>query len=567
MSPFIVTAAEAKRLPRVLILLLGALYLTPGLLFRDPWGGADAEGLGIALTMASGSLIDWLAPNIFGLALAEEGPLASWPSAIAVALLGWVVDQQTAARLAIGFVVAWGLCWIWLAVAKIAARAEVQPSDPFEASAPPNDVGRAVADAALLVTMASCGLIARVHETTAVAVQFSWTAAWLLGAAIAIDRPIRGGAIAGAAIAATVLTRGLPTAGALLLILLALPVVSQRFRLVGRPMLAAALPTAVLLVLPWPLALVTLNPDGSAWLSAWLSWNAAEIGLGSIANLEFFARNLPWYLWPTWPLAIWATWHWRHRWTTPAVALPLLMAVGSSILALINPSPTEAALQPAAVAFAVLAALGLPAVRRGLVSLLDWIAVATFSLIGFVIWAYWVALHTGFPPRMADSAARLAPGFNSDTVLLQTLAGLAASGGWIALVWWRTSRRPRVIWRPMVLSCGGLVLTWFLLIVLWLPMYDARVSYRRVAAEIAVTLGRDYDCVRAEPVSPALRTSLAYFGGVRFAQTEESCDWLLSRTDVRHAGPPAPGTQWAQVWQGRRPFDTTERLTLYRRLQ
>jgi len=68
MRAFIVTHDEARRIPGVFLLLIAALYLIPGLLFRDPWGRADAEGLGIALTMARGGLADWLAPNIFGLA-------------------------------------------------------------------------------------------------------------------------------------------------------------------------------------------------------------------------------------------------------------------------------------------------------------------------------------------------------------------------------------------------------------------------------------------------------------------------------------------------------------------
>lgn len=567
MASYILTQAEARRLPPALIVLLGALYLLPGLFARDPWAAADAEGLGIALTMAGGTLADWLAPNIFGQAAARDGPLAAWISACAIKVLGPLVGEQTAARLAIGGTTACGLAWIWLAVARLAARPEVQPADPFEASAAPADIGRAVADAALLVTMATCGLIARIHETTAMAVQFAWTAAWLLGAAIAIERPVRGGLIAGAAIAASVLTRGIPTAAFLLLVLLCLPWLSQRYRLVTRPLWLAMAFSAALLLWPWPLAASRLGPEGAAWLQSWLAWNAAEIGLASERTLIFLARNMPWYLWPTWPLAIWAVWHWRHRWQSPALALPVLMAGSALLQMLLSPSPSEATIQPAAIAFAVLAALGLPAVRRSLVSLLDWVSVAMFSLIGCVLWAYWLALHTGFPPRMADSAERLAPGFSVSSVLLPTLGGIAASAGWLVLVWWRTSRRPRVIWRPMVLSCGGLVLTWCLLIVLWLPMYDARVSYRKLATDIASVIAREPDCVRAEPIEPALRANLAYFGKIRFAGAEERCQWLLSRHDEQGFGSSGSGSQWQQVWQGRRPFDTTERLTLYRRTQ
>ena len=158
-----------------------------------------------------------------------------------------------------------------------------------------------------------------------------------------------------------------------------------------------------------------------------IGWNAAEVGAGSLRSLVFLARNLPWYLWPAWPLAIWATWRWRAQWRTPALALALLMGLAAFALMILTPIPTETMMLPTVVPFAMLTALALPVVQRGLVSLLDWIAVATFSLIGVVIWAYWIALLTGFPPRMADSAMRLAPGFTSNTTGLQTAAGLIAS--------------------------------------------------------------------------------------------------------------------------------------------
>ena len=561
---FIVTQAEARRLPGFLLLAVAALYLLPGLLGRDPWGRADAEGFGIALSIARGVLEDWLAPNVFGLPVAEEGPLPAWLGALAILGFGSLTGEPTAARLMSGVVTALGLLWVWQACSRIASRPEVQPSDPFEASASARDIGRAIADAALLVCMATCGLIARVHETTAIPYQFAWSAAFALGCAMAVERPTRGGLIAGAAIAASALTRGLPMAVSLLAVLTLLPIVAQRYRLVARPMLVAGFASALLLALPWPIALLNHAGDGAAWLRVWLGWNAAEIGTGSARSLVFLIRNLPWYLWPAWPLALWAGWYWRRHWRTPALALPGLMTLAALALMLLAPIPSESMMLPIVVPAALLAALGLPAARRGLVSLLDWIAVATFSLIGIVIWAYWLALLTGFPPRMAASAERLAPGFVLESAGMQTALGIVASLAWLGLVGWRVTRRPRAIWRPMALSSGGLLLAWVLLVALWLPIYDARVSYRGVALELASALGPTEDCVRGEPLDAAQRASLAYFGKLRFGRPGERCDWLLIRDDER-ARSPTPSENWAPVWQGRRPFDNTERFVLYRR--
>jgi len=116
----------------------------------------------------------------------------------------------------------------------------------------------------------------------------------------------------------------------------------------------------------------------------------------------------------------------------------------------------------------------------------------------------------------------------------------------------------------MALSSGGLLLAWVLLVVLWLPAYNARVSYRGVATELGAALGATDGCVQGEPLDAAQRASLAYFGNIRFGKPGERCDWLLIRDDAR-ARAPEPSTRWAPVWQGRRPFDSTERFVLYRR--
>ena len=91
----------------------------------------------------------------------------------------------------------------------------------------------AIADCAVLILMATVGVIARLHETSAEAHQLTWVAIFLYGAARALDRPLAGGAIAGAAIAASVCTRGLLPASALLATALALPLLGNGWRLVA----------------------------------------------------------------------------------------------------------------------------------------------------------------------------------------------------------------------------------------------------------------------------------------------------------------------------------------------
>ena len=573
MRPFIVTALEAGKLPRWGLYLLCLLYVLPGFIGRDPWRTDDAAGFGISLSMARGDLADWLMPNIAGEAIPAQGPLPHWIAG-AFAWLGqpWTPDgwftEHAMVRLATALLLAAGLALIWHASFALARRPGVQPSDPFGASADSTDFGRAIADSVLLVTMATFGLITRMHETTGNVAQFAWVAAFLFGCARAPDRPQSGGAIAGAAIAATLMSNGLPLALAMLAVMTGLPLVSRPYRLVAARMLAPGLAVALAGMLAWPLALATASPVTAGHLEQWLAAQAgAMTGFGDSA--AYLARTAPWFYWPAWPVAAWATWRWRARLGEPALALPGLAVLAFTVQALAAREGTESLLLPACAPMALLAGVGLPTLRRGIVNLIDWFAVTSFTIFGIAIWAWWIALMTGVPPRMAYRAAQIAPGFEPSWIIVEIVLGGLATLAWLALVRWRIARRPRMIWRAMALSSGGLVLAWFLLMTLWLPVFNERNTYRDLALGLADTLSSaPAHCVATRGLGPAQRASFMYFASPRFvveADDAAGCGWLLIQ-DNGEFDPvllaPRPGL--APVWQGQRRPNRAERFLLFR---
>src|SRR5690606_38698137 len=182
------------------------------------------------------------------------------------------------------------------------------------------------------------------------------------------------------------------------------------------------------------------------------------------------------------------------------------------------------------------------------------------------IWAYWIALMTGFPPRMAYRASRIAPGFTPDWIVVEIVLGGLATVAWLLLVRWRASRQPRMIWRAMALSCGGLVLAWFLLMTLWLPVFNERNTYREVATRLTDAFDGQGACVATQDLERAPRASFHYFARMNFAARGDRCDWLLIQDDgplARTVPSPQPG--WSLVWQGQRRSDRDERFRLYRR--
>jgi len=565
MRPFLVTELQAGKLPRWGLLLLCLLYIAPGFVGRDPWRHDDAAGFGIALTMARGGLADWLMPNIAGEPVHDEGPLPFWIGAAVVRALP-MFTEHTAVRGAAAAGITLTFIAFWYATYALVKRPGLMPTDPFGASASRVDFGRALADSALLVLMATLGVIARVHETTAQAAQLAVGAVFLLGAALALRRPLAGGVLAGAAIGASVMTRGLVPAFALTCCAVLLPLMSPAYRLVAGRWLAGSLVTGALTALAWPAALAMSAEAGARHLALWLRWNLDQVIGPSAGGAFYLARTLPWYFWPAWPIAIWAVLRWRGRLVEPAVALPLASLIAGALVVLVTTGSSEKHLLGLALPLAMLAGAGLPTLRRSVVSLIDWFAVMTYSVIGIVVWAYWIALVIGYPPRMAYRAARIAPGFEPTWIAGYVVLGLAATAAWVLLVRWRVSRQPPMIWRAVVLSSGGLVFAWFLLMTLWLPAFDARNTYREVSRQAAAALSPDYDCVSAVGLGRAQRASLHYFGGLRFGTPSQDCAWML-RQDTGPLARTAAGAEpgWQLQWEGRRPRDDDERLRLYHR--
>ena len=165
---------------------------------------------------------------------------------------------------------------------------------------------------------------------------------------------------------------------------------------------------------------------------------------------------------------------------------------------------------------------------------------------------------------MAVRAAALSPGYVPQWMAGDLLIGLSATLAWLALVRWRLARHPPTLWRPVALSCGGLVLAWLLLMTLWLPAINQRNTYRDLAARMTLQMPGTYDCIDTLGLGQAQRATLHYFGNLRLGT--QRCGWLLVQ-DVGQASKQAPAMRdgWVFVWEGARPRDTDEKLRLYRR--
>lgn len=569
MKPVRLPAAATRALPRWLLLLLCALYILPGLFARDPWKTVDATSFGIMWTMAQGGLADWLAPNVTGMPSPDKGPLAYWIGALLIKMLGPLLGDILATRVAaLGFFVL-SAASVWYATYLLGRRPEAQPLRlAFGGQPAPSDYGRTLADGALLIYLGCLGLLAHSHSATAEALQVALVAFALYAATRLFESGLlRNAALLGMILGLLALTRGWVVPFGLWLAICALA--AARHADLLRPLLLMTLPVALLAFAPWPLAihLAGASPEGT--LSAWAAWNGSQIGLPSSAAIRHLLKNGIWFAWPAWPFAGWALYAWRND-HAPHIALPASFAAAGLVLALLCPTPDEGTLLPLLPAFAILAAFGLPTMKRGAINAVDWFSVMTLTTCAALIWLGWVALQTGWPARLARNAFKAAPGFQPEFYPIAFLLALLATASWFAVVHWRIARRPPVLWRAVVLSSGGVILCWLLLMTLWLPWVNYGKSYAGVARTLVPVLPSQTYCAQTN-VPLAQRAVFAYFGKVQFARSAQAdCDYLLWQDYRRGADPNTRVTykdaEWELLWEGRRPSDRDERYRLYRRL-
>ena len=166
-TPARLTSVATAKLPRLILLGLALAYIVAGLFMRDPWKTDDAVGLATMITAIREGGITWLLPQVGHLAHAEEGPLITWVGAVSIWLFGPFIGDITAGRLP-------NLLWfgitamsVWYGTYLLGRRSEAQPlALPFGGEPEPRDYGRMLADAALLLLLATVGILQRTHETT-----------------------------------------------------------------------------------------------------------------------------------------------------------------------------------------------------------------------------------------------------------------------------------------------------------------------------------------------------------------------------------------------------------------
>src|SRR5690606_19328701 len=120
---------------------------------------------------------------------------------------------------------------------------------------------------------------------------------------------------------------------------------------------------AGIMVAAW---LIPAYQASAYWVDNWILWHTQSITGPHIPALFRALRDLPWFLWPTWPFALLALWRWREWIYAPHIWTPLVFAIGALGLMLFLADIFEPEYSLLAMPAAVLAAFSLPTLRRSI---------------------------------------------------------------------------------------------------------------------------------------------------------------------------------------------------------
>lgn len=563
-TPARLTELGAAKLPRLVLIGLSLAYIVAGLIMRDPWKTDDVVGLATMITAVREGT--WLLPQVGHLAYAQEGPLLSWVGAISIKLFGPILGEFTAGRLPNLLWFAMSAVSVWYGTYLVGRRAEAQPlALPFGGEPPPRAYGRLLADAALLLLLATVGILQRMHETSVLPAVMAWQALVFYALARMLEKPATGALTLGVAIAGSFLTRGwlggLPVMVGTLIAFL--PPGALRARLRWLPL---AIVLAAALILAW---WIPASHASDYWIRNWKAWNISNFDWPSPDTSGRLLRDLSWFLWPTWPLALIAIWRWRNWLFSAHIWLALSLGVCALLQLFFVADPDDGVYIMLAVPFASLATFSLPTLRRGEINTLDWFGLMCFSLTAVTAWLAWVAVQFSVPAQLSRNIARHTAGFVAPISWVALLLAALITAAWIWLVVWRLRARPTALWRGTILSAGGLAATWGIMVLLWQPVVDYARSYRTASAELAAVLQanvRPGECVRSQGLGSGQRASFLVFQNLNFPY-DPSCTLVLQQTtrqSLRDGTAAYSGADVQELWQGGRRADRNEIFRLLR---
>ncbi len=541
---------NVKNLSIPVLILLFILWITPGLVVRDPWKADEPYTVGIVNSMIHTG--DLVVPSLTGEPFLEKPPIFFITAAAFGRLLSPPLELHAAARLATGL-------YIFLALLFFALSAQELYGGDYRTIA-------------VLLLLGCVNLQIPAHKLITDDALFAGFSMALYGFALAGRRRGAAGFWIGTGTGIGFLSKGLIAPGALSVTAIVLPVLFRQWR---RKDYAFSLAIAFAAALPWlviwPAALYLRSPDFFVYwfwdqnFGRFLGFNKGSVGFNAAAldSHSFFIVNLVWLAWPVVLLAFWSLWHFRRSWREhPAYRMPLVSFL--VILAVLSASATNRVLYalPMLLPITLIAVPGSSVLPLKAKVILNRASVLIFGGIAIAAWAAWLAMMTGHPAAIARKLYDFQPDYVPTVNLVLVAVAFLYSMGWLFAVT-RVFRAPD---NAILNWTFGVILAWCLAMTLWLPVLETGSSYRSAFTSLKKSLPAEYKCVASVNLGESERAMLEYFAGLQPRRIEVSgignCDLLLE-VQGSESRPPA-GSGWEKIWEFKRPsLHPKDIFTLY----
>ena len=529
----------------LLLILLCAAWILPGLIGHDPWKPDEAHTFGVVYEILRGG--SWVVPTLAGEPFLDKPPLFYLTAAAFARLFSFALPLHDAARLATGF-------WMAAAFAFIALAGRALYGIRYGA-------------VSALLLLGCFGFVVRAHLLITDMAMLAGFAMAYYGFAAVLARPLPGGFWIGTGAGIGFLANGVFAPAVLGATALLLPALGRDWRSRGYvSALAVAAAAAAPWLAIWPWLLHQRAPDlFTAW---WWVENLQHyfwMQPGTRAGIPYYLGILPWFAFPVWLLAAWTLWGARARgYLRPEIVLPVTGFIVTFAVLSTSSEARELYALPLLLPLALLAVAAPETLPRGAAGAWYWFSAMTVTFFVAVFWFYWSGLELGVPARLHAHLHRIRPGYDPGFRWLPFALGVAYSLFWLAVLasFRKTPMRPVIVW------AAGITTIWALMATLFLGWADNVKSYRSMVVSMQKALPQKYDCLSSRSLGDAQRAMLHYFAGILTHREEvqsrkQNCELLLTQgTPQAEIVPPG---QWKKIWEGGRPGDKDERYRLYRR--
>ena len=519
-----------------LLLLLCAIWIVLGLIGHAPWKPLETTGISIVKTIVDGGSL--IAPLANGETSLELPPLYYLSAAASAELLSPMLAVHDGARLI-------NILWLTIILLVIGMTGREL-------------WGRGVGRHATLIMIGTIGLIVSAHSLGAEVAGLASLASGFYALALCKRRPWRASGLLGLALGLGFLSYGLMPLMILISTALMLGLLFKTWRTLS---FIKVIMTATLIATPLIGSWLFLFHYNQPLLFG--KWWQMNLSIFHYHNHQYFLKILIWYAWPAFPLALWSLWRYRLQLISkPKFQLIISFFLCGLIFLGFGASAKDTSALPLLIPLVALAAGSVEHLKRGAASALNWFGIILFGLIGFLIWLGWIAMITGYPPKIKERLQFLSGAYSTSFNWLIFSVAVV-----ISIIWFVVCVRAKQTNRSTVSNWAvGMTFGWSLLMTLWLPLLDSARSYQPVFLGMHQAIPKHYNCINSLRVGQPQRLLVNYYTDITLKPVTNlkqlSCDLYLIQT-TRSASNVQPEQEAKLIWRGKRAADRKESFSLY----